>query len=165
MTRRLGLWCVLAAMLVLAGCGFGLRQPPKYAFASIYTNASGVTGIELRRMLRSVDGLVLISDPARRQEAQVALDIMGEQRTRTVVGVNARGQVRELQLRLVVRFQLRTPTGKELIPMTELTQQRTLTFDEAFALAKEGEEALLYKNMQTDMVQQIMRRLEAVKSL
>jgi LPS-assembly lipoprotein len=116
-------------------------------------------------MLRSVDGLVLISDPARRQEAQVALDIMGEQRIRTVVGVNARGQVRELQLRLVVRFQLRTPTGKELIPMTELTQQRTLTFDEAFALAKEGEEALLYKNMQTDMVQQIMRRLEAVKSL
>jgi LPS-assembly lipoprotein len=32
-------------------------------------------------------------------------------------------------------------------------------------LAKEAEEAQLYRNMQTDLVQQILRRLAAVKEL
>jgi LPS-assembly lipoprotein len=32
-------------------------------------------------------------------------------------------------------------------------------------LAKEAEDALLYRDMQTDLVQQIMRRLAALKTL
>ena len=64
-----------------------------------------------------------------------------------------------------MKFKLRTPQGKELIPETEMLQQRDISFNEAAVLAKEAEEALLYRDMQTDIVQQLMRRLAAVKTL
>jgi LPS-assembly lipoprotein len=82
-----------------------------------------------------------------------------------VVGINASGQVREFQLRLRVMFSLRTPQGRELIPSTELLQQRDISFNEAAVLAKEAEEALLYRDMQTDIVQQLMRRLAAIRTV
>lgn len=62
-----------------------------------------------------------------------------------------------------LRFKLVTPTGEEWIPETELLQQRDISYNETIALAKEAEEALLYRNMQTDLVQQLLRRLAAVK--
>jgi LPS-assembly lipoprotein len=82
-----------------------------------------------------------------------------------VVGLNASGQVRELQLRLKVKFRLRTPQNKTLIPEVELIQQRDLSFVETAALSKEIEENMMYRDMQIDIVQQIMRRLAAVKSI
>jgi LPS-assembly lipoprotein len=152
--------------LVLAGCGFQLRQTPDFVFKSVYLAAAPTSplGIELKRHL-AASHVELITDAAQQAQAQAILDILSELRTKTVVGVSATGQVREFQLRLNLKFRLRTPQGKELIPETELVQQRALTYDEFFALAKEGEEALLYRNMQSDMVQQILRRMAAVKSL
>ena len=100
-----------------------------------------------------------------RPTAQVVLDVLTEQREKVVVGLNASGQVREFQLRTRLKFKLRTPQGKELIPETELLQQRDISFNESAVLAKEAEESLLYRDMQTDIVQQLMRRLAAVKTL
>ena len=97
--------------------------------------------------------------------SEVILEIMSELRERVVVGLNAAGQVRDLQLRLRVKFRLRTPQGKNLIPEVELQQQRDLSFLETAALSKEIEEAMMYRDMQVDIVQQILRRLAAVKSL
>jgi LPS-assembly lipoprotein len=68
-------------------------------------------------------------------------------------------------LRFILLFRLRTAKGRELIEPTELAQQRDISFNEAAVLAKEAEEAQLYRNMQTDLVQQILRRLAAVKEL
>jgi LPS-assembly lipoprotein len=167
MARRLPAWLLCALLLALAGCGFGLRQPVTFAFSSLYSSVApnSPIGVELKRQLQSSGQLQYITEATRQQEAQVVLDILSEQRVKTVVGVSATGQVREFQLRLILKFRLRTPQGKELIPDTELVQQRALSYDEAFALAKEAEEALLYRNMQSDMVQQILRRLAAVKTL
>jgi LPS-assembly lipoprotein len=97
--------------------------------------------------------------------AQVILDIPMDQRERVVVGLNTTGQVTELQLRTRLKFKLRTPQGKELIPETELLLQRDVSYSESAALAKEAEEALLYRDMQSDIVQQLMRRLSAIKTL
>jgi LPS-assembly lipoprotein len=89
---------------------------------------------------------------------------LSETRQQVPVGVSATGQMRELQLRLRVNFRLRTPQGVELIEPVELFQQRDLSFTESAALSKEIEQGILYRDMQTDIVQQIMRRLSAVKS-
>lgn len=167
MQRRLFACLLCALLLALTGCGFGLRQPVSFAFSSLYSSVApnSPLGIELKRQLQSSGELKYITEPERQQEAQAVLDIMSEQRVKTVVGVSATGQVREFQLRLILKFRLRTPLGKELIPETELVQQRSLSYDEAYALAKEVEETMLYRNMQSDMVQQILRRLAAVKQL
>lgn len=42
---------------------------------------------------------------------------------------------------------------------------RDLSFNETNALAKEGEADLLFRDMQSDIAQQLMRRLAAVKEL
>ena len=91
--------------------------------------------------------------------------MLSDQREKVVLSLNASGQVREFQLRLRFRFRLRTLAGKELIPEVEILLQRDISFNESAVLAKEAEEALLYRDMQSDIVQQIMRRLAAVTEL
>ena len=87
----------------------------------------------------------------------MVLDVLADQREKIVLSYNSTGQVRENQLRIRFRFRLRTLGGKELIPDTEILQQRDVTFNETIALSKEAEEALLYRDMQTDIVQQMLR--------
>jgi LPS-assembly lipoprotein len=120
---------------------------------------------ELRRTLTSMPDLQVLLDAKDQARAQAVLDVLTQQREKTVVGVNAAGQVREFQLRVRVRFRLRTPAGKVLIANTELVQQRDISFNESAVLAKEVEEGLLYRDMQTDIVQQLIRRLGAVTEL
>lgn len=157
----------LAVPLALAACGFQLRQPPNFAFRTFYTDASQSSALvnELKRHLAGTGAVEVLADARQIQRAEVLLDVLNDQRERVVVGVNASGQVRELQLRLRFKFRLRTPQGKTLIPEVELLQQRDVSYREAAALAKEAEEALLYRDMQSDIVQQVMRRLAAVRQL
>ena len=157
----------LAPLAALTACGFRLRGAPQFAFRSLYVQAQPGSPLarELIRTLQGAGGdLVVLTAPAQLPQAEAILDVLSEQQERVVVGLNASGQVRELQLRLRIKFRLRTPTGVELIPDTELLQQRDISYNETIALAKEAEEALLYRNMATDLVQQIVRRLAAVKA-
>lgn len=160
--KRRALLAAIAAGVLVAGCGFKLRQAPQFAFHSIYVGSGSALGKELKRTIAASDS-VKVSDTI--AASQVVLDVINEQREKVVVGLNATGQVREFELRIRVRFKLRTPDGKELIPETEIIQTRDISFNESAALAKETEEQLLYRDMQADIVQQLMRRLAAVKSI
>lgn len=166
-SRRLCLTVALlgSAPLWLSGCGFQLRQSQDFAFKSLYANfaTNSPLGVELRRNLLGAGRIELLTEPAQMPKADAILDILSEERQQVAVGVSTTGQVRELQLRLRVVFRLRTPGGVALIESAELFQQRDLSFTESAALSKEIEQAVLYRDMQTDIVQQIMRRLSAVK--
>jgi LPS-assembly lipoprotein len=163
---RRGLLLAAGGALLLAGCGFQLRQAPNFAFDSIQVAAapSSPVGNELRRTI-GASGRVQVTGPAEPDKAQVILDLLAEQREKVVVGLNATGQVREFQLRSRIRFKVRNRTGRELIPETELLLQRDISFNESAALSKEAEESLLYRDMQGDLVQQLLRRLAAIKSI
>ena len=167
-TRRslLGLG-VLASAWGLGACGFQLRGSQNFSFKTLATTfaATSVLGAEFRRTMEFNDSVKLLSDANALNAAQVVLQIITDQREKTVVGVNSTGGVREFALRTRLKFILRTPQGKELIPETELLLQRDVSFNETVVLSKEAEEELLYANMQTDLVQQLMRRLASVKSL
>ncbi|MES2979140.1 MAG: LPS assembly lipoprotein LptE [Pseudomonadota bacterium] len=156
----------LVSVLGLSACGFALRQAPNFAFSTLFTGLpeSSPLGAELKRALQA-NGVRVITDGRELDQAQVILDVIADQREKTVVGVNAAGQVREFQLRLRFAFKLRTLQGKELIAPTELLLQREINFSESAVLAKEAEENLLYRDMQSDIVQQVVRRLAAVKAL
>ena len=155
----------LGAAVVLTGCGFRLRQTGDYAFKTLFAGfpVTSPLGVELARQLQGTGRIELLTEAKQAQQADVVLDILQEQRQRVVVGLNASGQVRELQLRISVKFRLRTPQGVEWIEPAELYQERDLSFDETAALSKEVEEAMLYRDMQSDIVQQIMRRLSRVR--
>jgi LPS-assembly lipoprotein len=158
MKRRLLLTTLPAA---LAGCGFALRQTPELPFrriALVGFAPRSPLGAELRRTLAA--SVQVVDTPA---QAEVVLRALGDQRTKGVVASTAAAQVRELQLRVQLQFELATPAGRELIPATELLLSRDMSYSETFALAKEQEEAELYRAMQTDIVAQVLRRLARVK--
>ena len=106
----------------------------------------------------------MIRNPAEAPQAQVVLDSLLDQRERVVVGLTASGQVREFQLRVRFRFRLRTQTSKELIAgHRNSAAARRESFSETTALASEQKDQLLYRDMQSDVVQQVLRRLAAVR--
>lgn len=154
-----------AAAILLAGCGFHLRASQSFAFdtVAVTPETGGAVAAELIRYLG--EAVRPVAPPAGGMAPQVMVDILQEQREKTVVGVNASGQVREFQLRIRIKFRVRTPQGRELISDTDIVQQRDISFSESAVLAKEAEEDLLYSEMQTDLVQQLLRRLAAIKSL
>ena len=156
----------LMAAAPLAACGFRLRGVPQFAFHSLYIAAPASSPLA-KELLRTLQGsgspLTVSRDPSQLTQSEAIIDILSERQERVVVAYNSSGQVRELQLRLRVNFRLRTPTGEEPIPATELLQTRDVSYNETIALAKEAEEALLFRNMQTDIVQQLMRRLAAAQ--
>jgi len=172
MASRRHLLACAAAAFAAGGCGFQLRQPPTFSFSTIQVVASpgSLVGDELRRNLAVTPALRVLDPAAPGQQAasaapQVVFELLSEQRQKIVVGLNAAGQVREFQLRSSVSFRLRTPRGRELIPATELQQQRDISFNESAVLAREAEEGLLFRDMQTDLVQQLLRRLAALKAV
>jgi LPS-assembly lipoprotein len=165
MQRRLLL--ASSALLAMTGCGFQLRGAPDFAFHSLRVNAADNSPLatELKRNLAAIGKVKLIEDAKEAASADAVFELLSEVRGKTVVGVNTSGQVLEFQLSLRTRFRLRTPQGKELIGNTELVQQRDISFSESAVLAKEAEENLIYRDMQSDLVQQIIRRLAAIRAL
>lgn len=155
----------LPLLTVLPACGFRLRGGGDYPFKNLFVNFSDTSSLalELRQNLLGTGRITLWDEPDQMAQADAVLDILSESREQVVVGVNASGQVRELQLRLSVKFRLRSPQGQDLIAPVELSQQRDLSFTETAALSKEIEQDTMYSDMQTSVVQQIMRRLAAVK--
>jgi LPS-assembly lipoprotein len=155
----------LVAGVALGGCGFKLRASQTMAFNTIAVTperGAGVAG-DMSRYFAAT--LRPVAPGAGGEAPEVILDIVQELREKIVVGVNASGQVREYQLRLAVTFKLRTPQGRELIAPTEIEQRREISFNESAVLAKEAEEVLLYRDMQNDITQQLLRRLAAIKNL
>ncbi len=96
-------------------------------------------------------------------EAEVVLRCLLESREQVAVVSTAAGQVREISVRLRFRFKLtRVRDDAVLLPEMELILARDLTYNETDALAKQQEAEFLFRAMQTDLVDQVMRRLAAV---
>jgi LPS-assembly lipoprotein len=153
---------LLLALLLLGACGFHLRGSAQLPFSSLYVQVSNATqlGHELKRVLRAND--VRLSDTAAGAEA--TLVILSEIREKQILSLGGQGRVREYQLRYRMAYQLNDTKKKTIItPPTEILLKRDISFNDNEALAKESEEALLYRDMQTDAVQQLLRRLQATK--
>jgi len=165
--RRRSLLGTGSLALLLAGCGFELRKPPSFAFASIYLAVPPMSqlGLELQRALAASGGVSLVTDQRQVERADLVFELLQELREKVVLGRTSTGAVREYQLRIRLRFKVRNRQGIERIPDTELVQQRDISYSESFALAKEAEEDLLYRNMQSDLVRQILRRLAALRDI
>ncbi|MGG7606998.1 LPS assembly lipoprotein LptE [Massilia sp. BKSP1R2A-1] len=158
----------VASLLVaasLTACGFQLRGSSgqyNMPFQSIYLAfpETSPLGTELKRNLRAGDSVRIENDASK---AQALFDVLGETRGKSILSLNSLGRVREYSLSYTLVFRVRDANNKELLAPTEITLRRNIAFDESQVLAKESEEALLYRDMQSDLVQQILRRLAAIK--
>jgi LPS-assembly lipoprotein len=151
-----------AVALLLAGCGFHMRGDVTYAFTTLYINspANQPFAADLRRAL-SGGGTQLVDAAT---AAQAILDIPAVVDDKQVLSLSGGGRAREYALTKRVTFALHDAQGRDWLPSGEIVIRRAFTFNESEVLAREAEEAKLLKEMQSDAVQQILRRLQSAKN-
>lgn len=156
---------LFAITLTLSACGFQLRgasstqMPFKTIFLGLPDNSA--LGSELKRYIRSGGSTTVVTD---QKEAEAIMEVLGEVREKVILSLNSQGRVREYTLYYKFRFRVKDNKGQELMVPTDITLKRDISFNESAIMAKEQEEQQLYREMQSDLVQQILRRLAALNS-
>ena len=149
--------------MLLAGCGFQLRGTAEVPFQTVYVpGATGGIALDLKRNIQAGTDARVVDDP---KQAEAILEFTEESRQKEILSLTGTGRVREFQLRYRVGFRVHDGRGSHYVPQSTILLTRDVTFNDAEVLAKEAEEQLLFRDMQTDMVQQIMRRLAAAERL
>jgi len=153
----------LAALLALAvaGCGFQLRGTAAVPFQTIYIpNAKTGIALDLKRNLEAGTNARVVDDP---RGADAVFELTQEAREKIILSLTGAGRVREFRLAYRVSFRVHDGKGGEYVPASLVTLSRDVTYNDADILAKEAEEQLLFRDMQSDMVQQVMRRLASAE--
>lgn len=152
---------LLLAACMITACGFQLRGTADVPFDSIYVpQAAGGIGLELKRSIQAGTRAKVVDDP---KAATAILEFTEETRLKEILSLTGQGRVREYLLRYRVGFRVHDGKGRDFVPANTVMLLRDISFNDADVLAKESEEQLLYRDMQTDMVQQILRRLAAAQ--
>ena len=152
----------LVFAVLLAGCGFQLRGTANLPFDTLYMPPPGGPGIalDLKRNIEAGTNTAVVDDL---KKADAVLEFSQELRDRLILSLAATGRVREYQLRYIVGFRVHDGKGGEFVPTSTVTLTRDVTYADSDVLSKANEEQLLYRDMQFDMVQLIMRRLAAAQ--
>jgi LPS-assembly lipoprotein len=157
-SRRAFLALLLASA---AGCGFRIRGTAEVPFDTLYLpGATSGIALDLKRYIQAGTNARVVDDPAK---ADAVMQFSEETRQKEVLSLTGTGRVREFQLRYRVGFRVHDNKGTDFVPLNVIQLTRDVTFNDAEILAKEQEEQLLFRDMQTDMVQQILRRLAGAK--
>lgn len=163
LTRRNWL-AISAATLLLSACGFQLRGTQNFPFKRLrIVGAPPEMLARFRRMVEGGSDTVVVTAPAN-GPADAVLSL-SPGRSQNSLSLNAEGQVQEFELVYSVSYTLTAANGAVLIPPSVLNLNRSMIYSDQYALAKQQEAELLYRDMQNDAVDQLMRRLASVKSL
>ncbi|MDH5191619.1 MAG: LPS assembly lipoprotein LptE [Gammaproteobacteria bacterium] len=161
---RIGFTLLLAvSILILEGCGFRMRgsvDVPVDMPTTFVQGADQYRGITpaIKRILRG-SGVNLTEDP---KQAELVLKIYDEKQTRRVLSVGAsNAKVREYELNYQVDFGLER-SGKALVDRQTISLMRDYTFDETAVNAKRNEENMLYKDMQSNAIRQLLQRVQII---
>lgn len=155
---------VLLLAATLAGCGFQLRgtQSGGLPYKSFYIALPETSEVRiwLERYVRA-SGSTMIADGS--NQAEASFQQLQDSRQKSILSVSAKGRAREYRLQLTYRFRVVNAKGQEIVAPNEINLTRDITYDDSNVLAKEGEENLLWRDMNNDLVNQIIRRLSIVK--
>lgn len=147
---------------VLAACGFQLRGSYALPYESIYIAGADYSLIVagLKRAIRA-SGSTRLADST--QDAQATFLPTNELREPVILSLSSAGRVREKRLRYIYSYRIIDQKGRDLVLPGTVQLNRDLTYADSDALAKTQEEDLLWRDMENDLVQQLMRRLAAAK--
>lgn len=148
---------LLALTLLLSSCGFQLRGTTNLPFDTLYIpNATGGIALDLKRYIQAGSHTRVVDDP---KAAQALMELSGETRLRNILSLSGAGRVRELQLVYSVNLRVHDGRGAEFLPLSTILITRDLSYNDTDVLSKEAEEASINREVQADLVQQILRRL------
>ena len=161
MTRRSFL-TLACGVMVLSACGFQLRGQQDYPFKRLAV--AGAPAPFLGRLTRMVQGgsdTVIVKAVS---NADAVLHV-SEVRGNSVLTMNSLGVVEEYEVTYTLLYSLNGTDGPVLIPQGAIELNRAMTYSDEFTQAKMAEADLLYADMQSDAVDQLIRRLGVVHSL
>ena len=164
MRSPLRLLLALIIAVAVTGCGFHLRGvgsgnlPYKTMYIALPDTAD--VNIWLQRYIKASGSTEIVEDA---KAADAIFQQLGDNRLKTILSVNAQGRVREYRLQLTYTFRIVNQKGQVLVPPNEVALTRDISFDDSNILAKDIEEGLLWRDMNNDLVNQIMRRLSIIK--
>lgn len=147
---------------LLSGCGFHLRGsvdlPANYQRMAIEgVSEYSTLGLNLKRSLRG-NGVEVVEATA----AQVILKLSQVSYQRRLLSVSAvSGKTAEYELHYSLTMSVRDRQGNVLLSEQPLQQLRDYVFDQNNVLGTDNQEAQLRKDMERDLVGQILRRLQA----
>lgn len=163
---RVPLRIVLALLLaaIVAGCGFQLRgsQSGNLPYKSLYIALPETADVRiwLQRYIKAGGQTTIVDSP---KEAEAIFQQVRDGRIKTILSINAQGRVTEYRLQLDYAFRIVNNKGQELVGVNEIALSRDITYSDSNVLAKDLEEGLLWRDMNNDLVNQIMRRLSLIK--
>ncbi len=148
-------------LLGLAACGFHLRGQTPLSFATAYVQAGSSSALRplLERSLE-LNGKRLLPGP---EGAGLIIRLEQERRGKDILSLSGGGRVREFRLSYALTLSAVNAAGRTVLHPTEILLTREYTYDDAQALAKEREEAQLLRDMEQEMLRQVLRRLAAIQ--
>ncbi|MBI1175150.1 MAG: hypothetical protein GC139_07785 [Sideroxydans sp.] len=156
---------LLAITLLLSACGFHLRghnlKEAAFAFHSIYVRAPADTPFV--SALKSRLELYKLQLAPSADKADLTLQIVSESADKQILALSGGGHVREYQLHYRVSFRAYDQQQQDWLPAGEIDLQRDFNYDDSQILAKAQEEGMIYQDMRSDAVQQIIFRLSLAK--
>lgn len=158
--RSLSLLLAFAAVVLLSACGFHLRGSANLPFKTLYINMPDTTEMYalLARSVRASSQTEVVKSP---KDAEAVFSVTGDFPRKVILSLNTSGRVREYQLIRTFSFRVADPQGRDLLPPAKIELHRDISYTDDLVLSKEAEEALLWRDIQNDLVQQILRRLAA----
>ncbi|MBQ61251.1 MAG: hypothetical protein CMQ19_04155 [Gammaproteobacteria bacterium] len=151
---------ILLICICITGCGFQLRGSGSFESALSTLHITAVNRYaDLHQNLErgfSQSGVSIVG-----VGAAYALAIEAEEYSRRAVATTSTISVAEYELRLEVEIALENATGDIVIPSTSVVTERTFTFNNSSLVGSNEEQATLLEEMRSDLVLQIMRRVDA----
>jgi LPS-assembly lipoprotein len=183
--RAMKLFLVLLLAGLLSACGFKLRGSAdlpahKLPFATIALSLAPTSEFHAQ-LKRAIEASSAGTRVAEANEAEAILVVLGDTSQKNILSLNASGRAREYQLVRTFSFKVqannpsatpapqvkytdaRTVAPTEYIAPSTIVLRREVTYSDDLVLSKEAEETLLWRDIQRDLVQQVMRRLAAAK--
>lgn len=147
--------------LLLTGCGFRLRGRFDAPFETIYLQMPVNTSLSnrLKRAIVAGSDLTVVNHP---NEADAVLELLRDERDREILSINDMGQAREYELMLTLEFRITSPEGFDWLETTRLSTTRDISYNESEFLSREKEEQVLYDDMESDLINQLVRYIEAI---
>ncbi|WP_211453378.1 LPS assembly lipoprotein LptE [Collimonas antrihumi] len=154
---------ILIMTAMLCACGFHLRSSANLPFKSLYMTFAPASplGIELKRNILASGNTQVLKTA---EGADAILEVLGETQEKVILTTNSSGRASEYMLYYRLTFRVTDGEKKELLPATLITLKRDISYNSSQELSKGAEEVLLYRDMRSDMVQQVLRRLAALKT-
>ncbi len=151
-----------AISLLLGGCGFHLRGSFTAPFEKLYIQGGFNTPliVKLRQMIEAGSNITIVDNP---NEAEAILELLSDTRQQDILALNDRGQAREYTLTRTVGFRLVAPDGYTYMKPTYFAENRSLAYSDSQFLSFNDEANTLYRDMATDLCNQLLGVLETIQ--